>query len=245
MNKFWRKFQHYLFKNKVPDFLVGILEKCGYDTAISIKLINEKAIEQLQQYIDKNFRDLAIFKKTPYENKFQEKDYIFTFLPGHISLLLGLSNYIDQFLLNSTRVDKNKRNQDIVVSIEEAVFENNELSTNLSSELLTQDCKDKLKILLLTKVLKFTKKKSISSEDLTEENILDNFEVTSNRYKQKVYKCSFKCHSCSLCIPCIYNKSWLIGNLQRHLKTHNLENSHGARSINQTSKPQLEKILDS
>lgn len=106
---FWHNFQLYLRENQLPSYLVKILKITGYDSAISIELLNKEKIKEIESDIQNRFSESSassasreLFKKTVYENVDVKK---FEFLPGHITLFLALGPYIKKYLEKSFRDD--------------------------------------------------------------------------------------------------------------------------------------------
>lgn len=81
---FWSKFEYHV-RDRVTDFLIRLLKNSGYDTAFSIKLLNDKLLDQLE-----------IFGN---EEHLQPKQP-FKLLPGHRSALLALPSIVEQFEKN-------------------------------------------------------------------------------------------------------------------------------------------------
>lgn len=69
----------------IPEFIINILIKTGFDNNISIELINEESIKEIEDFVTENCLDLL--KDTVYSNEIRLK-----FLPGHRLLLMNLKS---------------------------------------------------------------------------------------------------------------------------------------------------------
>lgn len=85
-------------KAKFPNFVQNVLINCGFDCALSIKLINVDTINQLEEYINKN--------KYLLKNTIYREDEEFKFSIGHKLLILSLPKYLEQFQ-KEKEVEKN------------------------------------------------------------------------------------------------------------------------------------------
>lgn len=198
---FWNSFQLYLSDSKLPPFLVEILKLSGYDSPISIELIDREKIIEIENFIEKNFGcTSALLKCTVYEHKDK-----FCFLPGHVTLLLGLKKYAKQFLEKTLKVGQKRQ---VLSTISEEY------------ELLASGEVENLKIALIEKLLKYCRKLNICTDNLTKDCIQTDLEIIINTRGETVYKCVVDCNLCATKVPCIYNKYWQVSNLERHLKTH-------------------------
>lgn len=210
---FWSNFQLFLRENRLPSLIVQILNKTGYDTPFSIELLDQEKIKGIEQIINKRFDSISsIFKDTEYENSDTKVD-TFEFLPGHITLLLGIGVYVKKYLGQSFENKKSKRFGKLSTIPEDLETE---------TELYSEEEREQLKKSLVKKVLNFSKKFNLSVENISHNSIKGNLEVILKKNGVIVYKCTFCCSidSCEVSIPCIFNKYWLISNLERHIKTH-------------------------
>lgn len=228
--EFWDCFQLFLGQSKLPSYLVEILKVTGYDSPISIELLNEERIKEIEQHIERNFGcESGLLKNTVYENK-----EVFTLLPGHITLLLGLKTYANKFVEAIFTNQKKKKS----TKQKSRPYSEGDLSDIPEEiEVLSAEQLDKLKDTLVAKILKFCRKQNIDTENLSNESVKDNLEIIINTVGSAVYKCVFQCHLCEVRTPCIHNRYWLVGNLERHLKIHK------TRRPNQETVSQLDQLL--
>lgn len=228
MKQFWNLFQSYLGKNKLPDFIIQILESAGYDTAISVQSLNEHQIEQIEKFVEININK-DFLKDTVYDSEVP-----FKFLPGHVALLLGAKSYIEKY------IDENLKRKYKKPKLEVVEIVDTEQNTQLNTELNT-DTEEKLKKLLIFKVISFNKTHKIPCDNLSTENISEHFEESISSSGRYVYKCSLRCHLCpkTKLIPCIYTNYWQISNLEKHLKNHSI------RCVSEQNREQLDNLLDS
>lgn len=225
--EFWHNFQLFLHGNRLPSYLVQILKITGYDSALSIELLDRDKIKEIESDIRKRFRASSeLFKKTVYENQNIKN---FEFLPGHVTLFLGLGSYIKKYLEISLR-DQRKYKGKGLDTIEEEV------------EIISKEEQDTLKKNLIKKVVKLAENLALSTEQISQENIDGDLQVIINSHNLVVYKCIFKCnfHDCESKIPCIFNKYWQISNLIKHIKTHQTETRKPSEKVVQ----ELQKILN-
>lgn len=204
---FWSTFQLYLRENRLPNLIVEILKKTGYDSPLSIELLEDDKIKGIEESIQKRFNSFnQLFKDTEYENI-----ETFEFLPGHKTLLLGIRIYVKKYLEKNLSAKRNNRLPAIVEECSETEL-----------ELFSDIEKENLKKKLIEKVEKFSKKFNISTESLSQNNIRGDLDAIIKADNHIVYKCKFHCSigDCQYITPCLYNKHWQISNLEKHLKTH-------------------------
>lgn len=227
--EFWNCFQLFLGQSKLPFFFVEILKISVYDSPISIELLDREKLGEIEQFIDTNFgcaNDLL--KNTVYENK-----EVFRFLPGHITLLLGLKTYAQKFIETGFKKRKNSKQQDREF-IRDPSDELDAISEEV--EIPSTDDLNKLKEALITKITNFCRKQNITVDKISNDCVKDDLQVIINTNGDQVFKCIFVCH-CEVKIPCIHNKYWQISNIERHLKIHKTHKPTAA--VNE----QLTKIL--
>lgn len=230
---FWNNFQIYLRENRLPTFIVEILKKTGYDSPFSIELLDKEKVIGIEQTINKRFNDIkSIFEGTEYESI-----DTFEFLPGHVTLLLGIGVYVRKYLgkyLDKSFDRKKPRNQGNLTTI-------NEDETTTEVEILSEDELEKLKESLVNKVVNYLKKYNLSIENISLNNIKGTLDAIISSKGAIVYKCIFCCgiDSCELSVPCIFNKHWQISNLERHIKTHIVT----TRKPDAQTVVQLQKVL--
>lgn len=141
VKEFWNCFQSFLGINKLPSFLVEILKITGYDSPISIELLDREKLVEIETFIETNFGCAhSLFKGTVYENKEN-----FRFLPGHTTLLFGLKVYAHKYLYSGLKKEKvgveNRELSPIQEEIEEiellSSVELNALTTKLIKKIAT------------------------------------------------------------------------------------------------------------
>lgn len=214
--EFWNCFQLFLGQSKLPSFLIELLKITGYDSPISIELIDEEKICEIENFIENNFGCTSdLLKSTVYENR-----EVFRFLPGHVTLLLGLKKYAKTFLEIGFKKRKNTKQQNHVLGRELPQESPDELDTiNEEVEVPSEDELSKLTDTLITKIKVFCRKQDIETENITSQCISEQLQVIINTNGGNVFKCVFSCH-CGVRIPCIHNKYWQVANLEKHLKKH-------------------------
>lgn len=82
----------------IPSILNRILTHCGYDSNIAIREINDKQIYEVEQFVQKNLRNIL-------EGSVYEHIDPFCFAPGHKHILRGLPNRINE---TTDREDRHK-----------------------------------------------------------------------------------------------------------------------------------------
>lgn len=203
---FWCSFQFFLGNSKLPQFLVEILKNCGYDSPISLELLDEEKIKEIEQFIEINFGCAhSLVRDTIYENKEQ-----FKFLPGHLTLLLGLKIYANKFIdsgLRKSKIKSKELSRDLDTITEEV-------------EVLSDQELNKLKSILVKKIVNFCRKINVDTEKLSDESVGQDIDTIIKTNGELVYKTTFACPICEVRIPCIHNQHWQVSNLERHIKTH-------------------------
>lgn len=202
------KLQEFL-NNQIPDVILQLLRKTGFDSAIAIQTFDLDLIKSVETYINSSDSIIEFLENTDYKN---EKP--FAFMPGHKALLIGLqkkSLEFEEYLkLSSNQVPKcvNKK----LINQANASEARNE---DIDEEDPATFTKEHIN-LLHTKVVKFVKKKNI------ENIILDIGPVSEslNKQGQRVFKCMLKCLICAIRIPCSMTTFWQISNYENHLKRH-------------------------
>lgn len=86
----WADLENYS-RNEVPICLKVLLWKCGYDTILSLKYINEESIAEIEEHVQK-YKEKILFDESDMSEYLDDykKQNIFKFLPGHRSILLDL-----------------------------------------------------------------------------------------------------------------------------------------------------------
>lgn len=207
---FWTSFQSYLSHNRIPEFIVQILKKPGYDTPFSVQLLDENKVKDIDESITKRLNSIKyIFENTEYESV-ESSSESFELLPGHKTLLLGLTAAVKKYVDETTVKQKQKISLPTIIEENETV------------EILTEEERTAAIQKLIQKVTKFSKKYRLSVENISENNIISELNVIINTSGSVVYKCSFSCviDACKVIVFCVFNKHWQISNLERHIKTH-------------------------
>lgn len=191
--------------NKFPEEIKAILDITGFDIELSLKGINEKTVESIEQIVNENIvanntETVAALKGSTYEGK----PLPFRFLLGHKILILSLPDKIASIKKKSGK-SKNSHEQ------------------NTSDELQVRDPEDHKKILLV-KLKTYAKNHNLNFE-IKESNI------TKLNQINRVTKCVVECCFCKRKIPCQFDTHWQISNLTNHIRTH-LKNSHHNQSQN-------------
>lgn len=85
---FWPKFEYHI-RDRIPDFLIKLLKKAGYDTAFSIKLLNNELLDELESFANEQQKP-----------QLQPEQKRFKLLPGHRATLLALPSIVDEYVEN-------------------------------------------------------------------------------------------------------------------------------------------------
>lgn len=77
-----------------------LLTLCGYNSALSFKLISEGALDSMEKFIEQNHRNVA--------DTFEEYKNVkpFKFLPGHVALIFGIKKQIEDFFHDNKKPKK-------------------------------------------------------------------------------------------------------------------------------------------
>lgn len=174
--------------------------------------MKSSSIQLIENYVNAN-RDSfnRILKRTKYE-----KLEIFSFLPGHVALILSLPEFAKLITPKQRSLKKIKYSETRSETTNEGANEHHtrsELGETAATEKLDEAI---IRERLISKINKFTISKQIVAE-INENHIIDF------RYEDNSFKCSVHCVFCGKKIPCKYVKYWLCGNYQAHLKKHDSE----------------------
>lgn len=228
-------------KDKIPKYLKEILVLTGFDTITVLKSIDADAIQQIENYVESN--------KSVFENILNEElvykstqDKVFRFMPGHRILLLNFPKYLKEsdqckqkqpasqststhnkkiLVIENVSSGNNLPNQTQEIEYLEVYQEtdtNSNSIENFGSDSGTVEVSDlkSNQTHLLVKLNKYLNKKKFGFE-LSDKNI-DELVFSNNRIKCKVI--------CPLCkekeksIPCFYDSSWKVSNVNLHFKSH-------------------------
>lgn len=196
-NKLWSDLENFL-EFKFPKELKIILQIAGFDSELSLKEINEKAIESIEQVVDENITGnnteiISVLKDSIYGRKPQP----FRFLLGHKILISSIPEKIDL-------LKKNKKTQR---------FKRGDFEYSQDSSQGTRLGPEEYKNSLLLKLKKYANK-----FDLVFEIKLNHIKKFSqiNNIIQYVVQCCF----CEIEIPCKFITYWQISNLTKHIRGH-------------------------
>lgn len=215
---FWVEFQNYL-GNAVPDIIVELCIRSGYDNAISFLDFDDSDVKNIESCAWEKASDLLELSEIYSSHK-----PTFTFLPGHRKLLLTLPKRISDF-----KTKKSRKNLFKVSNTEAA-----KPITEETIELLTEDEINNIKGDLVTRLNKSVSAIGLSA-NFSECSIVSDIETyisqSLKKTKSASYRCMVQCCSCAKRIPCTHNSSWRISNFESHLKSHakerqNQENAH-------------------
>lgn len=206
--RLWNRIERNL-KSKFPKELKAILNITGFDSELSLKQIDEKAIKSIEQFVNENIASnnlevLSALKGSTYENK----SLPFHFLLGHKLLILSIPTKVDLIEGNKTK----RRNR---------LDDDSEESEIRSPE--------EHKKLLLLKLKKYAENHALNFE-FNESNI------TKIQQLNKKTKCVLKCCFCERKIPCTFVNYWEISNLIKHIRDH-FENSKENSNQNSSLSP--------
>lgn len=102
MTDFWINFEKFV-GSEIPPLIIKILKATAYNSALSIAVMNEEEIKQIEKFIrDRKLDDLL--NGSVYANSNE-----FAFLPGHRKLLLALGKKAEDYELissNAARLEK-------------------------------------------------------------------------------------------------------------------------------------------
>lgn len=202
--------------DRLPNILITILKRSGYDHVTAVKQLNESKLEAIEIYARENL--INILRKDPTYSKTYQN---FRFLPGHRATLLVLPELVQEF---SVRASASTNVQVSVESIEpNQSTQPRQASEILELEVPTEREQNELKKNLITKVEKYSKKIKINDLNFPIGNIGD-FDIFIGKTGGATYKCSVKCPKCDIIVPCTFIKHWQTSNLQKHLRKFHIEN---------------------
>lgn len=235
---FLSRFQIFL-NNQIPEEIISILKKTGYNTPLSFESLDLAQIRNIEEYINTRKDIIESLKYSEYVNVEP-----FSFLPGHRAFLLGLKEKVTQFheferneagksknrVIKVQNLKQNKHTNLANVGIEnfgtgeeEDVENLAAISEALSVELSVENLKSQLK----AKILNFSSKKNIK---LVENNNTDEIDIDfgeleeiKNIHGQARKKCMLKCLLCEIRFACYYSSYWQISNYEHHLKKKHQE----------------------
>lgn len=194
---------------KFKDNLCNILIETGYDSKTAIKSFsNPQTFSEIEKHINQHrLKFTEILKGTKYENSNP-----FKFLPGHIALLSSLPELLTE-LTNKAKSNKRQLEQSNQNSIQQAGNIQSIAHDTNQNSLDSEKDHQELKKQLITKINNFSSKKNIGIA-ISETHII-NFRLVN-----QLFKCSVQCPKCSKLVPCNFEKNWICGNFQSHLKSH-------------------------
>lgn len=195
--RLWDNLEHFL-EFKFPAELKAILNISGFDCELSLKEIDEKSIELIEERVNTNLvandlETVSALKGSTYE----QKPLPFRFLLGHKILILSIPEKINSLKKNKTKKRLGKR---LLGQIE-----------NDSEEKVYGP--EEYKNALLLKLKNYADKYKL------------NFEIKENNIKKftqvnKVIRCVVQCCFCETKIPCTFHTFWIISNLTAHIRGH-------------------------
>lgn len=84
-----------IFGEEFPDCLKLLLKKAGYDRLISLSMIDDLRVAEIETHLQKT-RDTWINEITCCNNEYYERISVFEFLPGHRTTILSIRDKIQQ-----------------------------------------------------------------------------------------------------------------------------------------------------
>lgn len=110
---------------KIPTDIVQILAQCGYDSEISISLINSDTIKEIEETVNE---DLSVLNNTSYEGVPN-----FKLKPGHKSYIINLPNQIHRMKKTTYMEPKNVKCQIFLTSYERLLKLRKEILVNIQT----------------------------------------------------------------------------------------------------------------
>lgn len=221
---FWIDFNKFLSRflcAKLPKIIVDILNETGFENEISLKKIEIAHLNEIEQYVQENLRNVLI-------GTIYEKQNVFKFLPGHRILILDLPNQVENFI-------KSKRgNRKQFRAIEPQA---SSLSNSSSRNENNCDETDKLKQNLTKKLQNYVKK--IDFLSISENITADKITKFCKSRDENIYRCLMKCPCCEKSIPCTYNSHWIVSNIEKHIKDHKTERERVNLTVNEVRNVEL------
>lgn len=190
-NKLWIDFENCL-GFKFPKELKAILSISGFDSELSLKEINEKTIESIEQIVNENLSAnnleiVSALKGSVYE----KKPLPFHFLLGHKILLSSLPERIDS--IKRKKETRRKFTED--------------------SEVIENRGPEEYKKSLLLKLKKYSEKHELNFE-------IEESQIKKISQINQVTRCVVQCCFCETKIPCTFTTYWRISNLIAHIRGH-------------------------
>lgn len=174
----------------MPNDIKIILYECGYNSWLSISVLKEQDLVQIETYLCSKRDKLQLLKDYTFEEQFK-------LLPGHRTLILGLASRVQEYL-NHVK--------------EQSQLESKAKQPRINKTVTKSD--DELKIELTKKLTNFLKKLNYSIEFEIEKDISE-FKKEGNSYR-----CKVRCPFCDKQISCLFSSHCAVSNLELHLKTH-------------------------
>lgn len=193
--KIWNDLEKFN-KEKYPTCIKSILISSGYDSRTSLVEIDEKKICDIEKFVNK-YRELTNNLTCCFKDQYQ-KPGDFSFLPGHVALMMAIPKRIKD-------MESSKKKSKVPKRIDK-------------KKLTLTDFQ--LKETLITSLLKYSGKVGYQLPDksISELNIAD-FERGSEE-SGYVCKCQFKCPFCPKAFSLFYKSFWMSSNAATHLKIH-------------------------
>lgn len=183
-----------------------MLTSAGYDTLASLSELSDDTIKNIEKFHQDN-RNIIESLDCCYSEYYQSL-MVFSFLPGHSAILLGIPKKIEkikeEMATNTSSSSENRTKNPAKINISKC----SESDVDLKSKLINN-------------MLNYITKSStnpVQSDIIGDQSIID-FERGDNS-GEFVCKCSFQCPFCARKIPVIFKKYWQTSNLGTHLKSH-------------------------
>lgn len=185
------------FKEEIPKCLIDILKASGFDTAFTLKSIDDGCINEIETFLTAN-RQLLNTMELPEYYKNAEH---FKFLPGHKIFLMQIAQ---QLQTNVIRTNVIRTNENAIPADQQTV--------DAAAQIITIENK------LIKKMLNYsaTRNLCINSENFNR-GLIENSNIEISK---KIGKCVIKCPICDKKISVVFNKYWFTSNFERHIKQH-------------------------
>lgn len=95
----WGSFEDFI-GDKIPTCIKLVLNLCGYDTFLSLSGMDQSSIVAIEECITSNFRNQILQLSCCHGEFYRSQMSLqiqFKFLPGHVTLLLALSRYVEEY----------------------------------------------------------------------------------------------------------------------------------------------------
>lgn len=175
----------------MPEDIKIILFESGFSSLLSLSLLKEQHIIQIENYINSKRHILDLLKD-------YNSSEIFRLMPGYRSVIIGLAGKVQEYLDKKEEHTKNRRSELLL---------KNRNTENIKSDI-------ELKNELINKVSNYLIKLNYSVK-------LDiNTDLADFHRDESVCRCRVKCKFCDNLILCSFKTYWAVSNLESHLKKH-------------------------